>query len=182
MRLGVRSTYLGSKHRNRKPMIRAYHSTSQPQCESSRGACISGAHPVPTCQPQLPPTHHQLQQCIMPGGSRSRDGCFNCRKRKRRCDEEKPVCRRCCKTRDDCVFPEPASASNLKFVVAASDHYLVPITTQNTSFLNLSPQELVSICDHFKGRVPLPRTLSPFLFESQGNKVIEQSLVQYCKC
>ncbi|CAJ0541211.1 Ff.00g079370.m01.CDS01 [Fusarium sp. VM40] len=115
----------------------------------------------------------------MPGGSRSREGCFNCRKRKRRCDEEKPVCRRCRKTRDDCVFPEPASASNLKFVVAASDHYLVPITTQNTSFLNLSPQELVSICDHFKGRVPLPRTLSPFLFESQGNKAIEQSLVQY---
>ncbi|KAH6969373.1 fungal-specific transcription factor domain-containing protein [Fusarium avenaceum] len=115
----------------------------------------------------------------MPGGSRSREGCFNCRKRKRRCDEEKPVCRRCRKTRDDCVFPEPASTSNLKFVVAASDHYLVPTTTQNTSFLNLSPQELVSICDHFKGRVPLPRTLSPFLFESQGNKAIEQSLVQY---
>jgi hypothetical protein len=69
-------------------------------------------------------------------------------------------------------------------VVAASDHYLVPISTRNTSFLNLSPQELTSICDHFKGRVwdvPLPRTLSPFLFESEGNKAIEQSLVQYCK-
>jgi hypothetical protein len=71
-------------------------------------------------------------------------------------------------------------------VVAASDHYLVPISTQNTSFLNLSPQELISICDHFKGQrvwdVPsLPRTLSPFLFDSQGNKAIGQSLVQYCK-
>ncbi|KAM5344701.1 hypothetical protein ACJ41O_010563 [Fusarium nematophilum] len=82
-------------------------------------------------------------------GSRSRDGCFSCRRRKRRCDEEKPVCLRCRKTGDDCVFPERASASNpLKFVIAASpDHYVVPIqgSHRNASFLNLSAREVLAI-------------------------------------
>ncbi|KAJ4135183.1 hypothetical protein NW768_004802 [Fusarium equiseti] len=116
----------------------------------------------------------------MPGGSRSRDGCFNCRKRKRRCDEEKPVCQRCRKNGVDCVFPTPASASNpLKFVVAGSNHYMIPIT-QSPSFLNLSPRELVAVTDYKQGGVwvqtPLPRNLSPFGFESIG---IENALVQY---
>jgi hypothetical protein len=111
--------------------------------------------------------------CIMPGGSRSRDGCFNCRKRKRRCDEEKPVCRRCRKIGDDCVFP----TSTLKFVVAASDHYMIPIQ-QNLSFLNLSTRELVAICDYQGVWVQrsLPRTLLPFP-EATG---MENALVQYC--
>lgn len=120
----------------------------------------------------------------MPGGSRSRDGCFNCRKRKRRCDEEKPICQRCRKIGDDCVFPKPASASNpLKFVVAASDHYMIPLV-QQTSFLNLSPQEVVAVCDDTKQgdelwdqRGSLPPALSPFPFEPTG---IENALVQYC--
>ncbi|KAM0549834.1 hypothetical protein ACHAPJ_009276 [Fusarium lateritium] len=89
----------------------------------------------------------------------------------------------------------PASASNpLKFVVAASnDHYLVPVGAQQSpSFLNLSPQELVAICDHFKEngqdeavwdiarRETLPRFISPFPFgQSQGSQSIENALVQY---
>ncbi|EMT69844.1 Transcriptional activator protein UGA3 [Fusarium odoratissimum] len=122
----------------------------------------------------------------MSGGSRSRDGCFNCRRRKRRCDEEKPTCRRCQRTGDDCIFPSPASASNpLKFIVAASnDHYLVPSDNQSHSFLNLSPRELVAICNSSEGRIvwtqeSVPRSLSPFAFES--GRSVEKALVQYCK-
>jgi hypothetical protein len=121
-----------------------------------------------------------FQQCIMSGGSRSREGCFNCRKRKRRCDEEKPICQRCRKIGDDCVFP--SSSNTFKFVVVASDddHHMIPIT-QNISFLNLSTQELVAINDSQGGvvvqRSSLPRVLSPFPYEMTG---IENALVQYC--
>ncbi|RBR13040.1 hypothetical protein FVER53590_06641 [Fusarium verticillioides] len=119
----------------------------------------------------------------MSGGSRSRDGCFNCRRRKRRCDEEKPTCRRCQRAGDECIFPSPASASNpYKFIVAASDHYLVPSDDQNHSFLNLSPQELVAVCDSSEGRIvwakeSVPRSLSPFAFEP--GRSVEKALVQY---
>ncbi|VTO83103.1 unnamed protein product [Fusarium graminearum] len=112
----------------------------------------------------------------MSGGSRSRDGCFNCRKRKRRCDEDKPICQRCRKIGDDCVFP--SSSNVFKFVVVApSDHYMIPIT-QNISFLNLSTQELVSIYNSQGGVVQrsLPRVLSLFPHEIIG---IENALVQY---
>ncbi|KAI8662206.1 Zn(2)-C6 fungal-type domain-containing protein [Fusarium sp. Ph1] len=138
----------------------------------------------------------------MPGnGSRSRDGCFNCRRRKRRCDEEKPVCRRCRKMGDNCVFPEPASASNpLKFVVAASpDHYIVPVggSDKGTSFLNLSPRELAIIWTKIQGDqeqesqevlymrdiqslVPFPRVISPYTVGRQyDGQSIESALVQY---
>lgn len=142
----------------------------------------SEVHPTPTSTSFSTVNIERCSSsCIMPGGSRSRDGCFNCRKRKRRCDEEKPICRRCRKNGDDCVFPTPASASNpLKFVVAGSNHYMIPIT-QSPSFLNLSPRELTAVTDYKQGGVwvqpPLPRNLSPFGFESIG---IENALVQYC--
>ncbi|CAM1507804.1 Fc.00g046520.m01.CDS01 [Cosmosporella sp. VM-42] len=88
-------------------------------------------------------------------GSRSRDGCFNCRRRKRRCDEEKPVCLSCRRTGAECVFPAPRSASTpLKFIVAASpNHYMVPInqSSKRASFLNITSHELATICPKFEG-------------------------------
>ncbi|KAM5357961.1 hypothetical protein ACJZ2D_015729 [Fusarium nematophilum] len=142
-------------------------------------------------------------ECTMSGnGSRSRDGCFSCRRRKRRCDEEKPVCLRCRKTGDDCVFPERASASNpLKFVIAASpDHYVVPIqgSHRNASFLNLSAREVLAINSRFREdtvvsedqasaiardsqALSVPRVISPFGFNQLPERLrsIETSLVQY---
>lgn len=38
---------------------------------------------------------------------RSRFGCFTCRKRKKRCDETKPICTACDRLKLDCVYPEP---------------------------------------------------------------------------
>ncbi|KAH8734045.1 fungal-specific transcription factor domain-containing protein [Ilyonectria robusta] len=86
-------------------------------------------------------------------GSRSRSGCSSCRRRKRRCDEEKPVCQSCRRLKSDCVYPITGSASNpLKFVVATSpDHYIIPVEeqTRKPRFLHLSSHELGSLCPRF---------------------------------
>lgn len=39
--------------------------------------------------------------------SRSRLGCFTCRKRKKRCDEGKPVCKACLRLKLECHYPAP---------------------------------------------------------------------------
>ncbi|KAF4447495.1 hypothetical protein F53441_8979 [Fusarium austroafricanum] len=41
---------------------------------------------------------------------RSRTGCFTCRKRKKKCDESKPVCSGCKRNKLDCIWPEPQPA------------------------------------------------------------------------
>ncbi|KAF5670528.1 C6 transcription factor [Fusarium heterosporum] len=45
---------------------------------------------------------------------RSRTGCFTCRKRKKKCDESKPICSGCKRNKLECVWPEPGAvpASN----------------------------------------------------------------------
>lgn len=55
------------------------------------------------------PSASLIHQHAMAGahGSRSRDGCSNCRRRKRRCDESKPVCLTCRRTGADCIYPVP---------------------------------------------------------------------------
>jgi hypothetical protein len=69
-------------------------------------------------------------------------------------------------------------------VAASNDHYLVPIDNQSHSFLNLSPRELVAICNTTEGKgivwtqESVPRSLSPFAFES--GRSVEKALVQYC--
>ncbi|KAI5461756.1 fungal-specific transcription factor domain-containing protein [Mariannaea sp. PMI_226] len=88
----------------------------------------------------------------MPGarGSRSRDGCSNCRRRKRRCDESKPVCLTCRRTGVECIYPVPGSASNpLKFVVSvSSDHHSIPIARRavKPNFLHLFSGEMPTFC------------------------------------
>ncbi|KAI2469381.1 hypothetical protein F4781DRAFT_431428 [Annulohypoxylon bovei var. microspora] len=41
---------------------------------------------------------------------RTRSGCYTCRTRRVKCDENHPVCERCRKGKRDCVYPEPSSA------------------------------------------------------------------------
>ena len=40
---------------------------------------------------------------------RSRTGCFTCRKRKKRCDEDRPACSACIRLNLDCSYPEPGT-------------------------------------------------------------------------
>ncbi|KAG8671193.1 hypothetical protein FPOAC2_04518 [Fusarium poae] len=43
---------------------------------------------------------------------RSRTGCFTCRKRKKKCDESKPICSGCKRNKLDCIWPEPVAATS----------------------------------------------------------------------
>ncbi|KAK6710165.1 hypothetical protein SNK03_004613 [Fusarium graminearum] len=51
---------------------------------------------------------------------RSRTGCFTCRKRKKKCDESKPICSGCKRNKLDCIWPEPAPTSNAKVSTATN--------------------------------------------------------------
>ena len=144
-------------------------------------------------------------------GSRSRDGCFSCRRRKRRCDEEKPICASCRRTGSDCVYPNsPSAPTPMKFIVATSPaHHMVPIKRSNrrASFLNLTPHDLEVICPKFQGAdgqheseiddpvdlrwdskvasdTRLLRIISPFSLTQtpESLRTLETALIQYCKC
>ncbi|KAH8881839.1 hypothetical protein GQ53DRAFT_832137 [Thozetella sp. PMI_491] len=53
-----------------------------------------------------------------PRSRRTKTGCQHCRRRKVRCDEQKPSCRACCRLRLDCAFPaEPNSSRPPRFNV-----------------------------------------------------------------
>ncbi|KAI1105850.1 hypothetical protein F4804DRAFT_340904 [Jackrogersella minutella] len=41
---------------------------------------------------------------------RTRSGCYTCRIRRVKCDENHPICERCRKGKRECVYPEPSSA------------------------------------------------------------------------
>ncbi|KAL6361903.1 hypothetical protein LRP88_05383 [Fusarium phalaenopsidis] len=43
---------------------------------------------------------------------RSRTGCFTCRRRKKKCDEKKPVCSGCKRNKLECHWPEPTNNNN----------------------------------------------------------------------
>ncbi|OQE42390.1 hypothetical protein PENCOP_c004G06348 [Penicillium coprophilum] len=45
---------------------------------------------------------------------RTRSGCFTCRSRRIKCDENRPVCERCRKGSRDCVYPSPTSSTSSK--------------------------------------------------------------------
>lgn len=142
------------------------------------------------------PSASLIHQHAMAGahGSRSRDGCSNCRRRKRRCDESKPVCLTCRRTGADCIYPVPGSASNpLKFVVATSPHYILPSPGAGKSrFLHLSSTEMPALClpgetsinqpDGPRLDMGFPRQIS--LFQGTGQRAlraVEPALMQYCK-
>jgi len=46
--------------------------------------------------------------------TKSRQGCDQCRKRRVKCDERKPICTTCSKRGDECIFPEPRSRTSTR--------------------------------------------------------------------
>ncbi|WWC91432.1 uncharacterized protein L201_006378 [Kwoniella dendrophila CBS 6074] len=48
-----------------------------------------------------------LDDSYKPKFTRSRTGCLRCRKGKHKCDEEKPICKRCSNVGKECVYPPP---------------------------------------------------------------------------
>lgn len=45
---------------------------------------------------------------------RTRSGCFTCRSRRIKCDENRPLCERCRKGSRECVYPSPTASSSSK--------------------------------------------------------------------
>ncbi|KAK5138158.1 hypothetical protein LTR08_004853 [Meristemomyces frigidus] len=70
-------------------------------------------------QSMLPPQSGQRQRRRQPQGSehikhrRTRSGCYTCRQRRVKCDENHPTCERCRKGKRECTYPgTPTSASS----------------------------------------------------------------------
>jgi hypothetical protein len=62
------------------------------------------------------PSYTQSQKALLPLADhkkhkRTRSGCFTCRSRRIKCDENRPTCERCRKGSRDCVYPTPSSSS-----------------------------------------------------------------------
>ncbi|VUC22007.1 unnamed protein product [Clonostachys rosea] len=79
-------------------------------------------------------------------GTRSRDGCYNCRRRKRRCDKQKPICMSCRKNGGSCVFP--SVTNSLKFVVSvAPTEHLIPFeeSIPTSAFFHTSAEDVATL-------------------------------------
>ena len=74
------------------------------------------AAPTMTVAPSY--THAQKQAALLQPLSdhkkhkRTRSGCFTCRSRRIKCDENRPICERCRKGSRDCVYPSPSPSSS----------------------------------------------------------------------
>ncbi|KAJ5353548.1 hypothetical protein N7541_006112 [Penicillium brevicompactum] len=60
---------------------------------------------APSYQAALPLADHKKHK-------RTRSGCFTCRSRRIKCDENRPVCERCRKGSRDCVYPSPSPSAS----------------------------------------------------------------------
>ncbi|KAK1717486.1 hypothetical protein CaCOL14_004290 [Colletotrichum acutatum] len=84
-------------------------------------------------------------------GTRSRTGCLDCRRRKRRCDEGKPKCASCRRHGVACVYVKSSQSSPSKFLLSvASGHFIAPLESPaSDSFVNLRSDELALVCQQY---------------------------------
>lgn len=80
-------------------------------------------------------------------GSRSRSGCFGCRRRKRRCDERRPACLACRSRGQSCDYPLNTALRSWRVIVGASLGHPKPVVSSRrngtaTSFFNISSEEV----------------------------------------
>lgn len=83
----------------------------------------------------------------MTGGTRSRSGCLACRRRKKRCDEAKPICDRCQGSGATCVYPNTHGTFHTRFLVSSAlEHYTLPTRSFERHFVNLLQQDVARLC------------------------------------
>lgn len=131
----------------------------------------------------------------MVGGQRSRSGCLGCRRRKKRCDETKPICQRCQGAGAPCVYPDPISgAFNSRFSISsASEHYTLPTGSSERHFINLNQDDIARLCLSYARHnihsehdrtVSLEPDLGYQVPRSMGDMLIdisERQHLQYCE-
>ncbi|KAF4972811.1 hypothetical protein FSARC_711 [Fusarium sarcochroum] len=98
--------------------------SERPQSDSPEGSPPSSDRPYHSKRPH----------------KKSRTGCRNCKARKVKCDEARPVCRSCRLRKAECVYPNPpaASSSNSNAIIAT------PRTSPASSELPPTPQNAPS--------------------------------------
>jgi hypothetical protein len=124
-------------------------------------------------------------------GTRSRTGCMACRRRKKRCDEMRPICRRCQVSGVSCVYPNASGAFSERYLISSAlEHYMLPDSPSERHFINLGLKDISRLCltydssadcissfDILAGReVPKALPAADVLVD-----VSERQLLQYCK-
>jgi len=84
---------------------------------------------------------------------RSRTGCFTCRRRKKKCNEEKPICSGCKRNKLDCRWPTEAASSSSLSTSSSST-----ITGKN---LPPSPTDAISAAQRMERHAIIAASMSP---------------------
>ncbi|GJN74789.1 C6 transcription factor [Purpureocillium lilacinum] len=84
---------------------------------------------------------------------RSRTGCFTCRRRKKKCNEEKPICSGCKRNKLDCRWPTEAASSSSLSTSSSST-----ITGKN---LPPSPTDVISAAQRMERHAIIAASMSP---------------------
>jgi hypothetical protein len=71
---------------------------------------------------------------------RVRTGCLNCRRKHKKCDEQKPVCRACSTRKDKCEWPDPNEPKR-KRVKKNSNEVSAEVSPNNSEKSMASPEE-----------------------------------------
>src|SRR5690242_2584008 len=69
-----------------------------------------------------------FKQRISRNFPRSRNGCLTCRSRRKKCDENRPICNGCVKNKLQCVFTQPCTQEKENIITSQ----VGSIYTQNT--------------------------------------------------
>ncbi|TYJ57341.1 hypothetical protein B9479_001880 [Cryptococcus floricola] len=87
------------------------------------------------------------QDPFKPKHKRTRTGCLRCRRGKHKCDEEKPVCKRCRNANGECVWPDTAkSTPSTSSAVTSSKRSHHCIETQSVTIQELNEDSQVCVC------------------------------------
>ncbi|KAJ4267397.1 hypothetical protein NW762_003504 [Fusarium torreyae] len=115
-------------------------SSERPQSDSPEGSPPSSDRPYHSKRPH----------------KKSRTGCRNCKARKVKCDEVRPVCRSCRLRKAECVYPNPPASSS---------------SSSNSNAINTPPRNSVS-----SELPPTPQSSPPsgFFSLSPGDEPIEE--------
>jgi hypothetical protein len=129
-------------------------------------------------------------QLVVMSGTRNRSGCLTCRRRKKKCDEIRPICRRCQTSGASCVYPNASGSCSERYIVSlALDHYILADASGERHFVNTYPRDVARLCLSYDGPTirSLPTDLS--IYEEiprplSGSDVLagmsERYLLQYC--
>jgi hypothetical protein len=133
--------------------------------------------------------HHPSRLAAL-SGTRNRSGCLTCRRRKKRCDEIKPICRRCQTSGTSCVYPNPVGSCSERYIVSlALDHYILSNASGERHFVNTHPSDVARLCLSYDGLTIrlLATDLSTYGEISRplsgGDALVdisERCLLQYC--